>query len=150
MQSKLLVRFYAEHCSRTVAKISSCEKALTALEAQLFEMNEHSNYMQSELDLLWEKFFGKAIRQSDIYTLKRQEALIISRYDELQLQVEETTSSIDKMIKRRDEFIKARMHYEKKKNKWEWMSDRAKKMRIRKDIHKDEQVAEECITWIAQ
>ena len=64
--------------------------------------------------------------------------------------MQETANSIEQVTEKRNDFMKLRLYYEKKKRKWEWMSDRAKKMRIRKDIHSDEQAAEECITWITQ
>ncbi|POT59504.1 hypothetical protein C3432_01920 [Citrobacter amalonaticus] len=150
MQSKRLVRFYDEHCSRTIAKITVCEKRLTELKEQLLNMHEQAQDMQRQLRMMWAETFGKAVAQREIYTLKRKEALILSRHEDLQLQVQETTSSMEQLTERRDDFIKLRLHYEKKKKKWEWMSDNAKKMRIRKDIHRDEKAAEECATWTIQ
>jgi len=150
MQSKQLERFYDEHCSRTITKIADCEKRLAGLKAHLREMDAQAENLQRQLHLLWAETLGMALLQREIYRLKREEALILSRLQNLQLSVEEMLDQVEKIIIERDDFIRLRVHYEKKKNKWEWMSCRARKMRIRKDIHRDEQAAEECVTWVIQ
>src|SRR5690606_34681982 len=138
MQSKNLVRFYGEHCSRTIARIAGCENKLTDLNAQLQVMYEQMRDMQYQLSALWDESLGKTILQREIYTLKRKEALLMSRQEELKLQLQEHIDSMNDVAERRDDFIKLRLHYEKKKKKWEWMSGRSKQMRIRKDIRSDE------------
>lgn len=148
MRSNHLVRFYDEHCSRTIAKIAGCEKALMDLQTQLKNMHEQAKLMQQDLCLLWEEIFGKAVFQRDMFTLKRKEALIILRYDELQLQIHEVNNSIGVLTNKRDNFIHIRLHYEKKKKKWEWISERTKKKWIKNQLNKDEQAVEECITWV--
>lgn len=150
MRSKQLVRFYDEHCSRTLAKIAGCEKALSELKAQLHEMRTQAENLQYQLSIVWLETVGESVLQRHIYALKRREALILSRYEELQLLIQEKINSIEQLIETRDSFIKLRLHYEKKKNKWEWMSARAKKMRVKKEIHIDELAAEECVTWTIQ
>ena len=150
MQSKHLVRFYGEHCSRTIAKISGCDKQLTELKLQIQSLHEQSEYIQKQLSTLWFENFNKAMLQRDIFALKRRESFMLARHDDVSLKLQETASAMENILERRDGFIKLRLYYEKKKKKWEWMSDRAKKMRIRKDIHSDEQAAEECVTWSTQ
>lgn len=150
MRSKQLVRFYDEHCSRTLAKIVSCEKTLSELKAQLLEMRTQAENMQYQLSAVWSEAVGVTVLQRQIYALKRKEALILSRYEELQLLIQEKLNSIEQLIETRDSFIKLRLHYEKKKNKWDWMSECAKKMRVKKDIQRDELAAEECVTWTIQ
>ena len=150
MRSKHLVRFYDEHCSRAIAKISGCEKALMDSQTQLKNMHEQEKVMQQDLSALWEEILGKAVIQRDIFTLKRKEALILVRHDELQLKIQEIKDSVDLLIDKRDDFIRIRLHYEKKKKKWEWISERTKKMRFRNQLQKDEHAVEECVTWVTQ
>lgn len=150
MRSKHLVRFYDEHCSRAIAKISGCEKALMDLQAQLKNMREQAKLMQQDLDAMWDEILGKTVLQRDMFTLKRKEALILVRQDELQLQIQKINDSIGLLIDNRNSFIRIRLHYEKKKKKWEWISERTKKMRFRNQRLKDEHAVEECVTWVTQ
>lgn len=150
MQSKRLVHFYDEHCSRTISKIAVCEKTLSELDIQLQDMHDQSVDMQQQLVQLWKNILGTSLQQQDIYLLKRKEALILARYDERQFQMQEIRISMADIKEKREGLQRLRLHYEKKKNKWEWMSGCEKKMRIRKDIHHDEQAAEECVTWLIQ
>lgn len=149
MRSKCLVRFYSEHCSRTISKIASCEKSLAELQQTLLAMYDRSHSMQLQLNTLWSETLGISIQQREIFSLKRREALLLSRHEELQLQIQETTEIMNELTERRDGFIKLRFYYEKKKMKWEWMLNRAKKMRIRQNINNDEKATEECISWSA-
>jgi len=150
MQSKRLVRFYDEHCSRTITQIADCENTLNMLNDKLQDIFEQSSEMQQQQKQLWQDYLGATLTQKDLYLLKRKEALILSYYEELQLQVQETKLFIEESLETRNQLYKLRLHYGKKKNKWEWMSERDRKLRIRKDIHKDGQAAEECVTWINQ
>ncbi|EMF0717731.1 hypothetical protein V2E67_001903 [Citrobacter freundii] len=148
MRSNHLVRFYDEHCSRAIAKISGCDKTLMELQAKLTDMYAQVKFAQQDLNLLWKEIYGKAVFQRDVYAMKRKEALIVSRYNDLQFQVNETRESIRTLIDNRENLLRLRLHYEKKKKKWEWMSECARKKRIRNQIYKDEQAAEECVAWV--
>nr|WP_318383144.1 hypothetical protein [uncultured Enterobacter sp.] len=147
MPSKRLVRFYDNHCSSTIIKIASCERELNSIRMTLSSREAQSHALRHQLHRLWEETYGQTLRQREIFVLKRKEALIRSRQDLIQLEMTELTESLTALTFQRDDFIKLRFHYEKKKQKWEWMLINERKARSRKDIHRDEQAVEECVTW---
>lgn len=147
MLSKRLIKLYDNNCNITISKIMSCERHIKNLEISILEKTNQANDFLSEVNTLWGDVRDKALQQSELFMLKRKESLILFRRDALLLEISETNQLLMECVSQKCDFEKLRLYYQKKKKKWELVLSNQKKIRLRKELYRDEKAMEEHIIW---